>query len=91
MYLYRAIDSEGNTIDFYLSSKRDTRAIKRFLKKTLVSCHATKSRVIPTDGDKAYSIAVRELNDENGIPQDMARLLSFLFLHFHKRNQCFVC
>ncbi|PER45931.1 IS6 family transposase, partial [Bacillus thuringiensis] len=23
MYLYRAIDSEGNTIDFYLSTKRD--------------------------------------------------------------------
>ena len=26
MYLYRAIDSEGHTIDFYLSRKRDTKA-----------------------------------------------------------------
>ncbi|EOQ04717.1 IS6 family transposase, partial [Bacillus cereus] len=35
MYLYRAIDSGGNTIDFYLSPKRDAMAAKRFLKKTL--------------------------------------------------------
>ncbi|HFK1812355.1 TPA: IS6 family transposase, partial [Bacillus cereus] len=46
MYLYRAIDSEGNTIDFYLSRKRDAKAAKCFLKKTLASCHATKPRSI---------------------------------------------
>ncbi|MGX1373371.1 transposase-like protein [Priestia megaterium] len=33
MYLYRAVDSEGNTIDFYLSESRDKRAAKRFLRK----------------------------------------------------------
>ena len=42
MYLYRAVDSEGNTIDFYLSQRRNTKAAKRFLKKALASCHATK-------------------------------------------------
>ncbi|WP_241745421.1 IS6 family transposase, partial [Bacillus thuringiensis] len=42
MYLYRAIDSEGNMIDFYLSGKRDAKAAKRFLKKALASCHATR-------------------------------------------------
>ncbi|WP_142936357.1 DDE-type integrase/transposase/recombinase, partial [Bacillus sp. SRB_8] len=26
MYLYRAVDSEGNTIDFYLSKSRDKQA-----------------------------------------------------------------
>ncbi|SPT76309.1 insertion sequence IS240 protein [Bacillus cereus] len=39
MYLYRAIDSEGNTLDFYLSKKRDAKAVKRFLKKALASCN----------------------------------------------------
>ncbi|PHG71027.1 IS6 family transposase, partial [Bacillus cereus] len=53
MYLYRAIDSERNTIDFYLSSKRDAKDAKRFLKKALVSCHATGPRSITADGDKA--------------------------------------
>ena len=33
MYLYRAVDSEGNTIDFYLSKTRDHKAAKRFLRK----------------------------------------------------------
>ncbi|MES5896609.1 IS6 family transposase [Bacillus cereus group sp. RP43] len=71
MYLYRAIDSEGNTIDFYLSKQRDVKAAKRFFNKALVACHATKPRVITADGDKAYPVAIRELKQANSIPQDM--------------------
>ncbi|PGV98360.1 IS6 family transposase [Bacillus cereus] len=68
MYLYRAIDSKGNTIDFYLSRKRDAKAAKRFLKKALASCHATKPHSITADGDKAYPVAIRELKKEKCIP-----------------------
>ena len=68
MYLYRAIDSGGNTIDFYLSPKRDAMVAKRFLKKTLASYHATKPRSITADGDKAYPVAIRELKKEKCIP-----------------------
>ena len=32
MYLYRAVDSEGNTIDFYLSKNRNTKSAKHFQK-----------------------------------------------------------
>ncbi len=65
MYLYRAIDSEGNTINFYLRRKRNAKAAKRFLKKTLASCHVTK----PTaDGDNAYPVAIREQKKEKCIP-----------------------
>ena len=35
MYLYRAIESEGNTIDFYLSKPRNIRKRQGFLKKAL--------------------------------------------------------
>jgi len=38
-YLYRAVDSDGDTIDFMLSSKRDRKAAKRFLNKALSSNH----------------------------------------------------
>ena len=34
-YLYRAIDKRGDTIDFYLSSTRNTKAAKRLLGKAL--------------------------------------------------------
>ena len=32
-YLYRCVDKEGNTVDFYLSKHRDTKAVKAFMKK----------------------------------------------------------
>lgn len=34
-YLYRAVDKEGNTIDFMLSKKRDEMAAKQFLEKAI--------------------------------------------------------
>jgi IS6 family transposase len=30
-YLYRAVDSRGRTVDFYLSSRRNSKAAYRFL------------------------------------------------------------
>jgi hypothetical protein len=34
-YLYRALDEHGNTIDFYLSKRRNAKAAKLFLKKLI--------------------------------------------------------
>ncbi|WP_221900815.1 IS6 family transposase [Bathymodiolus platifrons methanotrophic gill symbiont] len=34
-YFYRAVDKEGNTIDFLLTAKRDMKAAKRFFKKAI--------------------------------------------------------
>ena len=38
-YLYRAVDSRGQTIDFLLSSKRDAAAARRFFRKALGQPH----------------------------------------------------
>ena len=35
MYLYRAVDSQGNTLEFLLSPRRDAEAAKRFFSKAL--------------------------------------------------------
>ena len=35
VYLYRAVDSEGKTIDFMLSDKRDRKSVLKFFKKAI--------------------------------------------------------
>ncbi|MBM3758230.1 MAG: DDE-type integrase/transposase/recombinase, partial [Acidobacteria bacterium] len=34
-YLYRAVDKAGETVDFYLSRRRDVNAAKAFLRKAM--------------------------------------------------------
>ncbi|WP_017152221.1 IS6 family transposase [Bacillus bingmayongensis] len=64
MYLYRAVDSEGNTIDFIFSKTRDHKAAKRFFKKALQSFHVSKPRVVTVDKNPAYPIAIEHLKKE---------------------------
>ncbi|MFC3882007.1 IS6 family transposase [Bacillus songklensis] len=71
MYLYRAVDSEGNTIDFYLSESRDKQAAKRFLKKALAFSYVSKPRVITVDKNPAYPVAIQELKEEMSMPEDI--------------------
>jgi len=59
-YLYRAVDSAGETIEFMLSPKRDLVAAKLFLRLAL-SGHAASPRVINVDGHPAYARAITEL------------------------------
>ncbi len=49
MYLYRAVDSQGNTLEFLLSATRDAQAAKCFFSKTLAAPHTTTPRVINVD------------------------------------------
>ena len=69
-YLYRAIDSEGNTLDFMLSAKRDTKAAKRFFIKVLNGAHTETPRVINVDKNAAYPPALKKLQDEKTLPKE---------------------
>src|ERR1700712_3474071 len=53
-YLYRALDSEGSTIDFMLSPHRDRLAAKHFLQSVLWRVAHLQPRVINVDGHPAY-------------------------------------
>ncbi len=59
-YLYRAIDSAGNTIDFLLSPNRDLIAAKGFLRLAL-SAVQVRPRVVNVDGHPAYATAIEDL------------------------------
>ena len=63
-YLYRAIDSVGATIDFYLSAFRSAEAAKALLAKALADPSHPQPRVINTDQAKCYPPAIRESKEK---------------------------
>src|ERR1041384_8819761 len=69
-YLYRALDKEGNTIEFMLSAKRDVSAAKRFFKKLMRADHRRLPFSISVDKNAAYPDAFTSSQDEKIIPQD---------------------
>ncbi len=78
-YLYRAVDSEGNTLDFMLSAKRDAKAAARFFRKVLKGQHTTAPRVITVDKNAAYPVAVETLKaDEIIDPETELRQSKYL-------------
>jgi transposase, IS6 family len=66
--LYRAVDSEGNTLDFWLSSTRDGEAAQRFFLATLAAAHTVTPRVIKVDKNAAYPKAFTMLQAEGYLP-----------------------
>ena len=70
-YLYRAIDSNGNTIDFLLTENRDAPAATTFFLKAFGHSDSRKIRVINTDKDKAYPKAIKDLKESGIIPDSV--------------------
>jgi IS6 family transposase len=64
VYLYRAVDSRGQTIDFRLSAKRDAAAAKRFFRKALARPNTVNPRTITVDKNAAYPKAVADMKKD---------------------------
>ena len=65
-YLYRAVDKEGQTVDFLLTAKRDKAAARRFLDKAMRD-HDVPEKVA-MDKSGANKAAIDEVNASRDIP-----------------------
>ena len=69
MYLYRAVDRAGNTVDFHLSARRDVAAAKAFFRKAVKSQGSTPTTII-LGGYAASHRAVREMMADGQLGTD---------------------
>jgi transposase-like protein len=67
VYLYRAVDKQGRTVDFLLSKRRDMAAAKRFFSRATKQHGAP--RVITLDGYAASHRAVATLKTSGILPR----------------------
>src|SRR5215212_5286581 len=70
MYLYRAIDSNGDTVEFWFSERRNLTAAKRFLRKALKR-HGRPERIV-IDGSQTNREAIISCDAESRL-QDRSR------------------
>jgi len=70
MYLYRAIDSHGDTVEFWFSERRNLTAAKRFLRKALKR-HGRPERIV-IDGSQTNREAILSCDTTDRL-QDRSR------------------
>jgi transposase, IS6 family len=80
VYLYRAVDAAGQTIDFLLSARRDAAAARRFFRKALGQPHTVNPRTIAVDKNAAYPIATKAVKRDGELWR-FAKLRQVKFLN----------
>ena len=73
MYLYRAIDSDGATVEFWFSERRNLTAAKRFLRKALKR-HGRPERIV-IDGSQTNREAILSCDAESRLQDRSGRRL----------------
>jgi putative transposase len=73
-YLYRAIDSNGDTVEFWFSERRNLAAAKRFLRKAL-NRHGRPERIV-IDGSQTNREAILSCDAESRLQIRSSRQLT---------------
>src|SRR5437879_1279976 len=69
MYLYRAVDSAGNTLEFLLSPTRDAEAAKRFFCKGLYVTASSAPQACPIKEPVVQRTTLADLNTAPSAPR----------------------
>jgi len=72
-YLHRAIDKNGDTIDFMLSQRRTAKSARRFLGKALKLREECLPETINADQNEAYGKAIRALQRTGELEKSVRR------------------
>ncbi len=90
MYLYRAVDSNGQILDFLLNQTRSIRAAKRFFRKVLGRSNIVALPVSNVDKNPTYIGAVRNLKLEKLLPEKCKRRPSRYMNNISKQDHRFM-
>ena len=80
VYLYRAVDGRGQTIDFRPSARRDAAAARRFFQKALARPNTVNPRTITVDKNAAYPKAVTDMKRDRRLWR-FAKLREVMYLN----------
>lgn len=69
-YVYRALDKDGQTIEFLIAANRDIPAVKRFFKKMMRADHRRLPLSISVDKHASYPDAFSASQQEKVLPFD---------------------
>jgi IS6 family transposase len=61
------VDSNGQTIDFLLTAKRDAASAKRFFRKVFLTSANVQPRIINVDNNPAYPVAIEQLKQDGTV------------------------
>jgi len=71
-YLYRAVDRDGDTIDFLLTAKRDRSAARRFLERA-IDLHGAPEK-ITIDKSGANTAAIQSIQADSGADIELRQI-----------------
>lgn len=81
-YLYRAVNKQGETIDFYLSPSRDMESAEHFLRESIKNLKEfQKPQIINTGRHPVYNKVIQRLKETGVLPASVQHQICFYFKH----------